>query len=229
MSKSLGNVINPDDIVKEYGTDVLRLYEMFMGPLEDSKVWNTKSIVGLKRFLERVWKLKSVISDQESVDNNLETLIHKTIKKVTEDIENLRFNTAISSLMILLNEMEKQKKLSTVHRSLFIQLLSPFAPHIAEEIWRELGHKLARRRGEKSIFLEKWPKYDAKLVVEKEANIVVQVNGKVRDQIEIVAGAGEREVKELALASEKIKKYISNADSIRKVVFVPGRLINFVI
>ena len=222
MSKSLGNVINPDDIVKQYGADVLRLYEMFMGPLEDSKVWNTKSIVGLKRFLERVWKLKSVISDQGSVNNNLEIQLHKTIKKVTEDIEGLRFNTAISALMILLNEFEKQEKLFTVHCLLFTQLLSPFAPHIAEEIWHELGHK-------KSIFLEKWPKYDPKLVVEKEANIVIQVNGKVRDQITVSADAKENDIKKLAFESEKIKKYIPNIDNIRKILFVPGRLINFVV
>ncbi|MFH0930263.1 MAG: leucine--tRNA ligase, partial [Candidatus Moraniibacteriota bacterium] len=184
MSKSLGNVINPDEIVREYGADVLRLFEMFMGPLEDSKAWNTKSIVGLKRFLERAWKLKSVISDQGSVNNNLENIVHKTIKKVTEDIENLRFNTAISSLMILLNEFEKQEKLFTVYCSPFIQLLSPFAPHIAEELWAALSHK-------RSIFLEKWPKYDPKLVVEKEVNIVIQVNGKVRDQIQVSADTSE--------------------------------------
>jgi len=229
MSKSLGNVINPDEIVREYGADVLRLFEMFMGPLEDSKAWNTKSIVGLKRFLERVWKLKSAISDQGSVNNTLKTKLHKTIKKVTEDIENLRFNTAISSLMILLNEFEKQKEIYIMHYALYIILLSPFAPHIAEELWSQLGHKLARRRGGSSIFLEKWPKFDPKLIMEKEANIVIQVNGKVRHQITVSSEAKEDEIKRLAFESEKIKKYIPSVDNIRKIIFVPGRLINFVV
>lgn len=222
MSKSLGNVINPDEIVREYGADILRLFEMFMGPLEDSKSWNTKSIVGLKRFLERIWRLKSVISEQRSVNNKLEILLNKTIKKVTEDIENLRFNTAISALMILLNEFEKQKEIYIIHYTLYIMLLSPFAPHIAEELWAALGHKT-------SIFLEKWPKFDPKLVVEKETNIVVQVNGKVRHQITVSADAREDDIKRLVFASEKIKKYIPNIDNIRKIIFVPGRLINFVV
>lgn len=226
MSKSLGNVINPDDIVKQYGADVLRLYEMFMGPLEDSKIWNTKSIVGLSRFLDRVWKLSAKRKTQNAKTQlktqNLDNLIHKTIKKVTEDIENLHFNTAISSMMILVNEMEKENIIQITNYKLLITLLSPFAPHIAEELWHELGHK-------KSIFLEKWPQYDPKLVVEKEANIVVQVNGKVRDQITVPADAKENDIKRLAFESEKIKKYIPNVDNIRKIIFVPGRLINFVV
>jgi leucyl-tRNA synthetase len=148
--------------------------------------------------------------------------LHKTIKKVTEDIENLHFNTAISSMMILVNEMEKESQISNDNYQTLALLLSPFAPHIAEELWAELGHK-------RSIFLEKWPKFDPKLVVEKEMVIVVQVNGKVRDQISVSVDAGEREVKETALEQEKIKKYIPNIDNIRKIIFVPGRLINFVV
>jgi leucyl-tRNA synthetase len=226
MSKSLGNVINPDEIVKVYGADVLRLYEMFMGPLEDSKAWNTKSIVGLKRFLDRVWKLNLKLKNEKLEiklkNEKLEILIHKTVKKVTEDINNLHFNTAISALMILLNELEKQKQIYIIHYTLYIILLAPFAPHIAEEIWYELGHKT-------SIFLEKWPKFDPKLVLEKEANIVVQVNGKVRDQITVSSDAKENDIKRLAFESEKIKKYIPNVDNIRKIIFVPGRLINFVV
>jgi leucyl-tRNA synthetase len=230
MSKSLGNVINPDDIVKQYGADVLRLYEMFMGPMEDSKSWNTKSIVGLKRFLERVWKLnfKFQISNFKSNPkykfqiSKLDSLLHKTIKKVTEDIENLHFNTAISSMMILVNEMEKENIIQITNYKILITLLSPFAPHIAEELWLQLGNK-------KSIFLEKWPKFDPKLVAEKEVNIVVQVNGKVRDQLTVAANTKEDEIKKLAFASEKIKKYIPNIDNIRKIIFVPGRLINLVV
>ncbi|MFA6285342.1 MAG: leucine--tRNA ligase [Parcubacteria group bacterium] len=230
MSKSLGNVINPDKIAGQYGADILRLFEMFMGPLEDSKSWNTKSIVGPKRFLERVWSLRYKIKKTSDKSNakskilsyNLKGLLHKTIKKVTEDIENLHFNTAISSMMILVNEMEKEPQISNDSYQTLALLLSPFAPHIAEELWAELGHK-------RSIFLEKWPKFDPKLVVEKEMVIVVQVNGKVRDQISVSVDAGEREVKETALEQEKIKKYIPNIDNIRKIIFVPGRLINFVV
>ena len=226
MSKSLGNVVNPDEIVKVFGADVLRLYEMFMGPLEDSKSWNTKSIIGLKRFLERVWNIKLKVKSEKlkiTVKNSkLESLLHKTIKKVTEDVENLHFNTAISSMMILVNEMEKENQIPNTSYEILATILSPFAPHIAEELWHELGHK-------KSIFLEKWPEYDPKLVVEKEANVVVQVNGKVRDQLMVSVDAKEDEIKRLAFSSEKIKKYIPNIDNIRKIIFVPGRLINFVV
>lgn len=226
MSKSLGNVVNPDEIVRHYGADTLRLYEMFMGPLEDSKNWNTKSIIGLRRFLERVWRLQFKVQSEKfkaAIQNSkLESLLHKTIKKVTEDIENLRFNTAISATMVLVNEMEKGEKISFSDYKLLVALLSPFAPHIAEELWEKLGHK-------KSIFLQKWPKYDPKLAREEEITLVIQVNGKVRDEVKISAEAGEREAKEAALGSEKIKKYIPNVDNIKKIVFVPGRLINFVV
>ena len=236
MSKSLGNVINPDEIVREYGADILRLFEMFMGPLEDSKSWNTSSIVGLKRFLERVWRLQKKISNflrrggpisnkipnPKSQNSKIDILLHKTIKKVTEDIGNLHFNTAISAMMILVNEMEKENQIPNTSYRILATILSPFAPHIAEELWSQMGHKT-------SIFLEKWPKYDPKLVVEKEANIVIQVNGKVRDQIAVSADASEDDIKKMAFESEKIKKYIPNIDNIRKIVFVPGRLINFVV
>jgi len=238
MSKSLGNVVSPDDIVRHFGADTLRLYEMFMGPLEDSKAWNTSSIIGLRRFLERVWRLQEKISNFEfrisklknsniqskfKIQNSkLESLLHKTIKKVTEDIKNLRFNTAISSLMILVNEMEKEPQIQNTKYEMLNTLLAPFAPHIAEELWAQLGHKT-------SIFLEKWPKYDPKLVAEKEINVIIQVNGRVRDQIRISAEAGEREAKDAAFQSEKIKKYIPDPDNIKKIIFVPGRLINFVV
>jgi leucyl-tRNA synthetase len=226
MSKSLGNVINPDAIVKEYGADVLRLYEMFMGPLEESKAWNTKSIIGLKRFLDRVWKLKSKVKSQKSrvqiKSQKLDSLIHRTVKKVTEDIENLRFNTAISAMMILVNELEKETQIPNTSYQILSTILSPFAPHIAEEIWFDLGHKT-------SVFLEKWPKFNPKLVREDEITIIVQVNGKVRGELKVPVGIGEREAKNAALELEKIQKYIPNMGSIRKIIFVPNRLINFVV
>ena len=230
MSKSRGNVIDPDAEVKKWGADSVRMYLAFMGPYDQNATWQMTGIVGLRRFLERVWNLNVKIKISNFKSNpkskfqisKLDSLLHKTIKKVTEDIENLRFNTAISAMMILLNEFEKQEKISTTHYSLFTILLAPFAPHIAEELWSGLGHK-------KSIFLEKWPKYDQRLVAEKETNIVVQVNGKVRDQLTVSAEEKEEDIKKLAFESEKIKKYIPNVDNIRKIIFVPGRLINFVI
>ncbi|MFA5926351.1 MAG: class I tRNA ligase family protein [Parcubacteria group bacterium] len=233
MSKSLGNVINPDEIVKEYGADVLRLYEMFMGPLEDMKRWNTSSIIGLRRFLERVWRLeeKTQSTNTQNTKQNpgpktqntkINSLLHKTIKKVTEDIDNLRFNTAISAMMILVNEMEKEKELPIISYQLLNTILSPFAPHMAEEIWQE---KLGRKE---SIFFEKWPEYDPKLVQDEEIMLIIQVNGKVRDQIKVPSGVKEEEAKKLALESQKIIKYTEGKD-IRKIIFVKDRLINFVI
>ena len=152
---------------------------------------------------------------------NERRLIQKTIKKITEDIENFRFNTAISALMILANELEKQEKISLTNYSLFLVLLSPMAPHIAEEIWQRLGHK-------KSIFFEKWPKYDKKLIREEIITLIVQVNGKVRDKMEIDASVSEAEAKKLTLERGKVKKWIEGKE-IKKIIFVPGKLINIVI
>ncbi len=230
MSKSRGNVVDPDGQVKKWGADSVRMYLAFMGPYDQNASWQMTGIAGVRRFLEKVWRLKSKIQNPNVKQNpkskiqnkKLEILLHRTIKKITEDIENLRFNTAISALMILLNEFEKQKEIYLTHYTQYIILLSPFAPHIAEELWSQMGHK-------KSIFLEKWPKYNPKLIIEEEITIVVQVNGKVRDQIKIAAEAGEREVKNAALESEKIRKYIPNTNAVKKVIFVPMRLINFVI
>lgn len=179
----------------------------------------------MRRFLEKVYRLSSKRKAQSAKPQlkaqNLDRLMHKTIKKVTEDIENFRFNTAISAMMILVNEMEKEEEILTTHYSLLTILLSPFAPHIAEEIWEKLGH-------ENSIFLEKWPEYDPKLIKDEQISLVIQINGKVRDQIEVAAGVKEEEVKKLALAQDKIVKYI-DGKNIRKIIFVPDRLINFVV
>lgn len=221
MSKSLGNVVNPDAVIEEFGADSLRMFEMFMGPLEDAKPWNTKGIVGIKRFLEKVWKLRDRLTanDQQST-TKINNLLHKTIKKVSEDIENFRFNTAISEMMIFVNtavefDINKEK-----FEKLLI-ILSPFAPHITEELWSGLEHK-------DSIFKEKWPEYDPELIKDEKITLVLQVNGKVRDSIEADAGISEAEAKELAMQSEKIKKYIINKE-IKKVIFVKGKLINIVL
>lgn len=234
MSKSLGNVVNPDQVVDEVGADALRMFEMFMGPLEDMKPWNTKGIVGITRFIERVWKLQhkvyaevdkdgsQIFNDQFSIFNKKSnSLIHKTIKKVTEDIEAMRFNTAIAALMILINDLEKQERTRTADYEKFILLLSSFAPHIAEELWSQLGHS-------ESIFKEKWPEYDPKLIQDEMINLVIQVNGKVRDTIEIAADINEEDAKKAAMQSEKVKKYI-NGKEVKKVIYVKGRLVNMVV
>ena len=225
MSKSLGNVVNPDDEVKKWGADALRCFEMFMGPLEDSKPWNTQGIVGVYRFLEKVYKLAkaermTANGNKSATNKKLESLVHKTIKKVTEDIEAMRFNTAISSLMILANELEKEKEILITNYELLITLLSPFAPHISEELWNRLGHK-------NSIFKEKWPVYDPKLIKDEEIELVIQVNGKVRDKIVVGAEISEEEAVEMAKNSEKVKSHIGKKE-IRKIIYIKGKLVSIV-
>jgi len=219
MSKSIGNVVNPDDVVSKYGADILRMYEMFMGPLEDAKPWNTKGIVGIKRFLEKAWVLGYNLGDEK--DNKLESLLHKTIKKITEDIEEFKFNTAISQLMIFINKASEKEKISENTWNKFLLLLSPFAPHIAEELWEQLGNK-------KSIFLEKWPDFDKKLIQEKICQLVIQINGKVRDVMEVETGISKEEAEKLALSRDKIKKWLENGNP-KKVIYIPKKLINLVI
>ena len=234
MSKRWENIVNPDDIIKEYGADSLRLYEMFMGPFDQPIPWDTKNIVGVKRFLERVWKLGDRImlffrTDKEgnssgkhnpvSLSVSLDSLLHKTIKKVTEDIENFHFNTAISSLMILANEMEKPAQYIY---SQFLILLSPFAPHLTEEIWQSvLGKKT-------SIHLEKWPTFDASKTIEDSFKLIVQINGKTRDFFEVPAEISEDDAKSLTLKRENVRKWIGDK-RIEKTIYVPKRIINVVL
>jgi leucyl-tRNA synthetase len=224
MSKSRGNVINPDDIVKKYGADVLRLYEMFMGPFEDAISWDTKGIEGCKRFLLRVWSLCQGVKENSSSfrDSDTKVSINKAIKKVGDDVKNFRFNTAISSLMILMNEIAKnQEKVTKDDIKKLLLILSPFAPHISEELWQEMGFQ-------GGIHGQKWPAYDKKSIAEKTINLIVQVNGKIRDKIEVVSEITQEEAADVALKSEKVKKWVEK-EKIKKVIFVPKRLINFVI
>ena len=231
MSKSRGNVINPDDIIEKYGADTFRLYEMFMGPFEEPINWDTKGLVGMKRFLEKVWKLfdgqKKILPIAE--DRELEKLVHKTIKKATEDIENFKFNTAISALMILVNELQG-KNYGIWHLRKLLLLLAPFTPHIAEELWQRYVKKIPNSKFQipKSILTQPWPKYSPKLAKEKTVTLVIQINGKVRDKVEVEADISEEKVKELAVSREKIKKWIKG-QKIQKVIFVPKRLINLVV
>lgn len=224
MSKRWGNVINPDDIVKTYGADTLRVYEMFMGPFDQSIAWNTDSIMGARRFLEKVWRLQFKVSKSKKLkakSSDLEKLLHKTIKKVGADIETMSFNTAISAMMILVNEMDKAEAIDAKHFALFVQLLAPFAPHIADELWMNLGHK-------KSIHVSAWPKFDAKKTVDDTFTLVVQINGKVRAQIVVAAEATEAEIRSLVLADAKIAEWVAGKE-IKKFIYVRGKLVSIVI
>ncbi|MDD4990231.1 MAG: leucine--tRNA ligase [Candidatus Pacebacteria bacterium] len=227
MSKSKGNVINPDDVVKEYGADTLRVYEMFMGPFEQAIAWDTKGVRGVYRFLQKIYKLNfqfpisNFQTNQKITNPKLEKLLHKTIKKVSEDIEAMKFNTAVSALMILNNEMEKEKEIPKDIFEKFLLILAPFSPHLAEELWWEGGKK-------ESIFLQEWPKYDKNLIQEEVVKLVVQINGKARGVVEVNSNATEQDVLELARKDQKINKWLENKQA-KKVVFVKNKLINFVI
>ncbi len=225
MSKSRGNVVNPDDLVNRVGADSVRLYEMFMGPFEQGQPWDTQGVLGTERFLARVWKILEGSIDKNSkvkVDDKFEVLLHRTIKKVGEDIQNLSFNTAISSLMILLNEMERQSRVADDTKQIFVKMLYPFAPHLTEEIWHEIFKK------KNYLQTEKWPKYNPKLIKSKNFVLVVQVNGKIRDSFEVEVGITEKQARELVLSREKIKMAI-DGKSIKKLIFIPDKLINLVI
>jgi leucyl-tRNA synthetase len=235
MSKSKGNVVNPDEIVAEFGADTVRMYEMFMGPFEDGAPWEPKSILGIERFLKRFWKYAS----REAGDNETEikgetrVFLHKTIKKVGEDIEGFKFNTAISALMILLNELEKRsdgKKLVADDMKSLLKLLHPFAPHMAQELWSQTGATTY-------LDFEPWPPYDPALIREEKIKLALQVNGKTRDVIEVAADGNdglaggaltEATVKQLALENDKIKKILNGAMP-KKVIYVERRLVNIVI
>lgn len=231
MSKSRGNVINPDDVIKNFGADSMRLFEMFMGPLEATKPWSTKGIEGLNRFLNRVWRLtidentgalKSNIGE-EKLDDKARKLLNKTIKKVTDDIEDndMKFNTAISYLMVMVNEMYKMEK---IHKSLlenFILLLSPFAPHISEEIWEKLGN-------EKSIQFARWPEYDPVYIQEEKVTVVFQVNGKIRAKEEVEYDTAEDVLEDKALYNENVMKYLLGKQ-IAKMVTVKNKMVNIVV
>ncbi len=220
MSKSLGNVINPDDIVNEYGADTLRLYEMFIGDFEKSAPWSPQGIKGCRRFLERVDSLKELVKGT-GVTPKLEASFHKTIKKVTEDIDSMKFNTGVAALMSLLNEIYDYGSLTKEEFETFILLLCPYAPHLCEELWESLGHKdLAS--------LAKWPEYDESKTVESTVEIAVQVLGKLRGTIAINVGEDKDSVIEKAKNDEKIKAYLDGKQIIKEI-YVPNKLLNFVV
>jgi len=221
MSKSRGNVINPDDIVREYGADSLRMYEMFMGPLQVMKPWNTSGLVGVHRFLERVWNLseKPLSADEPSAE--LVKVLHKTVKKVSKDTEGLDFNTAISQMMIFINEIYG---LASVPRALwepFVKMISVYAPHLGEELWEKMGKK-------GSISKERWPEWDESLCADATVTVVVQVNGKLRDKFECAPDTSKEELEKLAFATPKAQEFTAGK-KIAKVIVVPGKLVNIVV
>ena len=227
MSKSLKNVVNPDDIVKHYGADSLRLYEMFLGPLEQSKPWNTNGIGGVKRFLDRVWRM--TINDEGELSDSIqdieltpdqEFMLHSTIKKVSEDIENLSFNTAISQMMIFVNEFTSAKIKPKKAITKFILCLAPFAPHIAEEIWLALGNN-------RSTSFEDFPVFDESKTKKQSIEFVVQVTSKIRARLQITPDTNQEDIEKLAKADEKVANHLAGK-TIRKVIFVPNKLINFI-
>lgn len=218
MSKRYGNVVNPDDVIATYGADTLRVYEMFMGPFTDSIAWNTNSMIGARRFLERVWALSERVDSKDNKE--LDAQLHRTIKKVTEDIEAFKFNTAISQMMIFVNEAIG-KSIGTKQWCAFLQILAPFAPHMAEELW-------AQSKGRSSVHVSPWPQYDRKKVVEKMVSIAIQVNGKTRGVVSVSPDAPEADVKSLARELEPVKNHLEGKE-IRKTIYVPGRILNFVV
>lgn len=219
MSKSIGNVINPDDIIFEFGADTLRIYEMFMGPLEAEKSWSQESVNGIKRFLDRVWRMFEF--DIVASVPELDSLYHETVKKVTNDIENMHYNTAISQLMVFVNETNKLKKLSHDQARGFLKLLNPFAPHITEEL-----NKNVLNVNEELIYSE-WPTYDDKYLQKDEIELVVQVNGKLRARILVASNLSKDELEEIAFKDENVVKHLENV-TVRKVIVIPNKLVNIV-
>lgn len=228
MSKSKGNVVNPDDIVKSHGADTLRVYEMFMGPLDASIAWSTNGLDGSRRFLDRIYRLLIDIETNkpnakvvEKENNALETSYNLTVKKVTNDIENMQFNTAISQLMIFVNDCNKAEYIPKKYALGFIKLLAPFAPHISEEMWQIYGH-------DKTLSYEPWPTYDENKLINDTVEIVVQILGKVKEKMVLKKDLSKEELEEKVLSSEKVKKLINNK-KIVKIIVVPNRLVNLVI
>mgnify|MGYP003520449253 FL=1 len=226
MSKSLYNVQNPDDLVEKYGADTLRLYEMFLGPLEQSKPWDTKGIEGVSRFIRKFWRLyhdkdnNYSVSEEKATKDELKAL-HKTIKKVQEDIERFSFNTSISTFMICVNELSDLKCNKKEILEPLCILLSPFAPHITEELWNLMGNQT-------SISFASFPAFDESVLVENTFKYPVSINGKMRANVEIALDLDKDEVEKIVLANAEVQKYI-DGKQIKKIIFVPKKIVNIVV
>jgi len=221
MSKSRGNVVNPDEMIDEFGADTLRMYEMFIGDFEKAVPWSYNGIKGCRRFLDRVWRLQSFLVEGDGYSSDLEVAMHKTIKKVSEDYENLKFNTAIASMMSLVNNFYAKEKVTRAEFRDFLILLNPVAPHITEELWEINGY-------EGMLNQQKWPTWDESKTVEDQIEIAIQINGKVRERIMIPSGLGKQEMEEAAMKDEKVQELIKGKNVI-KVIGVPGKLVNIVV
>ena len=221
MSKSRGNVVNPDEVVNEFGADTFRTYEMFLGAFDQSTPWSQQGLKGCYKFIEKVWNLQNIMTDDEGYSPELESTMHKTIKKVGEDYERMKFNTAIAAMMTLLNEVSKKGSITKGEYRTLITLLNPVAPHITEELWQILG-------GTTLLSLEKWPEFDEAKTVDDEVEIVVQINGKIRDKMFVARDLDRSGLEAVAMESDRIKE-LTEGKSILKVIAVPGKLVNIVV
>ena len=221
MSKSRGNVVNPDDVVNEFGADAFRTYEMFLGAFDQSTPWSQQGLKGCYKFIEKVWNLQNIMTDDEGYSVELEKSMHKTIKKVGEDFERMKFNTAIATMMSFLNDVSKKGSITKGEYKTFITLLNPVAPHVTEELWEMLG-------GEGLLSLHAWPEYDESKTVDDEIEIVVQINGKIRDKMSVAADLNRDELQAVAMESERIKTLVEGKQVV-KIIAVPGKLVNIVV
>ncbi len=221
MSKSRGNVVNPDEIVNEYGADTLRVYEMFIGDFEKSVPWSQNGIKGCRRFLDRVWKLQNIVQGGDDFSNEFETSIHKTMKKVSEDVESMKFNTAIATLMALINEFNAKGSITKGEFKIFLTLLNPIAPHVTEEVWETMGYK-------GMLVDQPWPKWDEEKTKDDESEIAVQINGKVKCKLVIASGTPQATVKEEIMADDKIIELLEGKQIVKEI-YVPDRIYNIVV
>jgi leucyl-tRNA synthetase len=221
MSKSRGNVVNPDEVVDQFGADAFRAYEMFIGAFDQSTPWSQQGLKGCYKFIERVWNLQSIVNDEEGYSADLEKNVHKTIKKVGEDYERMKFNTAIAAMMSLVNDFTKKGSVTKGEYMTLITLLNPVAPHMTEELWEMYG-------GKGFLSVAKWPEYDEAKTVDNEIEIVVQINGKIKERTMVAADADKDAVLAQVKSSDTIKSFIDGKTIVKEIV-VPGKLVNIVV
>ena len=221
MSKSRGNVVNPDEIVAEIGADAFRMYEMFMGAFDQAIPWSTNGARGCRKFLDRVWRLQDILTDSEDYSDDLKVSMHQTIKKVSEDFEKMKFNTAIAQMMTLVNEMVQKGSVTKGEYKTLLLLLSPVAPHICEEIWQAQGYGAP-------VYTQPWPSFDEKHLVRDEVEIAVQINGKVKGKLMVPVTLTKEEAQAELPNKDEVKKLIGDKQIV-KCIYVPGRLLNLVV